>query len=176
MRKIYTILLLGVLFISQCGYYAYSIYQIFEAKEAAHEAILQQLPEDLLTTIALDNNTAIEWEEKGKEFKLNGEMYDVVRTSIENGKTYLHCFSDRNEDEILRQFQSVVKHTIDNSSNSNRDHRTVNVMMPDWVFEVQNISVGKKLLDGTSPKYFNYTPALSSRFVKINYPPPELFS
>jgi len=175
MRRIYAILLLGVLFTSMFGYYTYSIYKILEAKEAAHEAILQQLPENLLTKVSSDN-TAIEWEEEGKEFKLNGAMYDVVHTSVENGKTYLHCLSDKNEDEVLQQFQSVVKNTIDNSSNSNRDHHIIKVMIPDWVFEVQDISVGRKLLSGVSPKYFNYTPALSSRFVQINYPPPELFS
>ncbi|MEI9957163.1 MAG: hypothetical protein WDM90_12875 [Ferruginibacter sp.] len=132
-------------------------------------------PENLLTKITADN-TAIEWEEEGKEFKLNGEMYDVVHTSVENGKTYLHCFSDKNEDEVLQQFQSVVKHTVDNSPNSGKDHHTVKATVHDWVFEVQDISVGRKLLSGTSTKYFNYTPALSNRFVQINYPPPELFS
>ncbi|MEI9956407.1 MAG: hypothetical protein WDM90_08930 [Ferruginibacter sp.] len=66
--------------------------------------------------ISVDNNTAIEWEEEGKEFKLNGEMYDVVRTTYENGKTWLHCFGDKNEDKVLAKFQSVIKNSIGNSS------------------------------------------------------------
>jgi len=173
LRKIFTILLLGILIISQFGYYSYCIYQIYEAKEVAHEQLLKQLPENLLTKIDLQNNIGIQWEEEGKEFKLNGEMYDVVRTSNENGKTYLYCFGDKNEDKVLKKFENVVKNCIDNSSNSDKSHNTAKITMPEWVFEVQDISINGKLPTWTPQQYINYTPALCSRSGKINHPPPN---
>ena len=159
--------------ISQFGYYSYCIYQIYEAKEVAHEQLLKQLPENLLTKIDLQNNIGIQWEEEGKEFKLNGEMYDVVRTSNENGKTYLYCFGDKNEDKVLKKFENVVKNCIDNSSNSDKSHNTAKITMPEWVFEVQDISINGKLPTWTPQQYINYTPALCSRSGKINHPPPN---
>jgi len=171
LRKTATIFLLCVLIISQLGYYSYCIYQLFEAKEAAHEAILQQLPENLLTKITLDNNTAIEWEEEGKEFKLNGEMYDVVRTTYQNGKTCLHCFGDKNEDKVLAKFQSVIKNTMDNSSDKNT--HSVKIIMPDWLFEVQAFAIGNQVLVLPSQKYVSYSSTLCSTYAKIAYSPPD---
>jgi hypothetical protein len=159
--------------ISQFGYHTYCVYQLFEAKEAAHEAILQQLPENLLTKIALDNNTtAIEWEEEGKEFKLNGQMYDVVHTTYENGKTYLHCFGDKNEDEVLAKFQSVIKNTLDNSTE--KSNHTVKMIMPEWLFEVQEMVINNQTSIIPSQKYMSYSSRLCNTDVQITYSPPDL--
>jgi hypothetical protein len=65
-----------IVFLSQCGYYCFCAFQIFLAKEAAREALLKKVPDNLLTKIRTsDNDKTIEWEEEGKEFRLNGEMY-----------------------------------------------------------------------------------------------------
>lgn len=58
-----------------------------------------------------DNLQKIYWEDQEqKEFSLNGQIYDVVRRSTVNGKTMLYCYSDREEQHLINDYNSITKH------------------------------------------------------------------
>lgn len=58
-----------------------------------------------------DNLQNIYWEDKEqKEFSLNGQIYDVVSSSKVNGKTMLYCYSDKEEQHLINDYNSITKH------------------------------------------------------------------
>lgn len=79
------------------------------------ERIISFATDDELLKIDLTNN--IRWEEKGKEFSMNGEMFDVVRIKNVNGKTILYCLNDTQEQEIINKYNN---HTKNNSSSGKK--------------------------------------------------------
>ena len=95
LKKSITILILSLLFFSQIGYRFVYIIQQHMLKEAAEEQILSTVNQNQLEQInEAENNNAIVWEEEGKEFSLNGQMYDVAKKEIVNGKAVLYCLND----------------------------------------------------------------------------------
>jgi hypothetical protein len=144
------------------------------AREAAHQQILKQMPENLLTKIIVQDNKDVQWEDEGKEFKLNGEMYDVVRTGYENGKEYSLCLPDKKEDEIIASIEDIVKSNTDNSASS-RHHAVSKIAIPEWITDVQNNNAQTSEFSYLSKKYYGYTPALYFGYIEINSPPPDHF-
>lgn len=59
----------------------------------------------------------VTWNKKGKEFILNGEMYDVVREKDINGKTFIYCIKDSEEKKLLNEFADTFHD--DNAGNAN---------------------------------------------------------
>ena len=58
-----------------------------------------------------DNLKNIYWEDKEqKEFLLNGQIYDVVNSTTVNGKTMLYCYSDKEEQHFINDYNSITKH------------------------------------------------------------------
>lgn len=58
-----------------------------------------------------DNQQKIYWEDKEqKEFSLNGQIYDVVNSATVNGKTILYCYSDKEEQHLINDYNSITKH------------------------------------------------------------------
>jgi hypothetical protein len=48
----------------------------------------------------------LEWEDD-HEFRLNGEMYDVIEKKIENNKLIIRCISDKKETELVTKYESM---------------------------------------------------------------------
>ena len=125
MRKIITILLLFIIFCSELGYYFFYILQQYQIKHQVKKELLALIPAASLEIIDLDKNIhLIKWEDDGKEFYLNGELYDIQKKVIENGKTLLYCLNDVQEEQLLKDFnkaaqrnnhtnKSIIKLTVD---------------------------------------------------------------
>ena len=143
------------------------------AKEAAHKEILKQIPENLLTKISVqDNGKAIQWEEAGKEFNLNGEMYDVVKVKYESGKEYLLCLSDKKEATVLASIDKIAKANSETAAGSGK-HAVNKVIVPDWTWESPNNSNQNNPLSYIKKEYYKNTSALFFNFIEINSPPPD---
>jgi len=90
LKRTITILILLLLFFSQVGYHFVYMIQQHMIKEAAEEQILSTINKNQLKQInETENRNAIIWEEEGKEFSLNNQMYDVAKKEIVNGKALL---------------------------------------------------------------------------------------
>ena len=158
LKKLSLILLIFVLAYSQVGYYFVLRHSQSLQKEVIKEKILSQLKEEELKIIsASDNHQQIYWEEEGKEFLFKGEMYDVVKTKIVNGKVMLYCINDKKERELVDNYNLITKH---NSSSDKKGKNTIDNSFNLFVY--QDETTGKSC--------FTY---LSNNFSFINFNLPE---
>lgn len=74
-----------------------------------------------------------------REFKYNGEMYDIVKKEENDKQLFLHCINDKKEKRLEEEFAKKVQ---DNSTNSK--HRQVsnhlNILLSEPA-QTDNISV-----------------------------------
>ncbi len=83
----------------------------FSQKAAIKENIISQLKDEELKIISLaENYKNIYWEEEGKEFFFNGEMFDVVKRKEINGKEFLYCINDKKEKVLIDNYNLITKH------------------------------------------------------------------
>ena len=109
LKKLSLIVIIAVLAYSQVGYYFVMRHHQYEQKEAIKEKIFRQFKEEELEIISLSDNKNIYWEEDGKEFLLNGQMFDVVRTKTVNGKQVLYCINDKKEKTLIDNYNLITK-------------------------------------------------------------------
>lgn len=65
--------------------------------------------------VELENgNSKLNWLKEGKEFKYNGKMYDIVSTKEIDGKLFLYCRNDSEEEELFNNICSLIKKNISN--------------------------------------------------------------
>ena len=65
------------------------------------------------------NSKDIIWEDDAKEVIVNGVLYDIVSITYINGKAILTVLSDKQEQEIKKQFASTYDTQSAKSSNHN---------------------------------------------------------
>jgi hypothetical protein len=115
-KKIFALTLLVFLFISQVGCYFFYTFQQYRVKEDMERQLLSKIPESLLVSFdAGQQGEKIKWIEKGREFSLNGVMYDVVRIKQNNGHNILYCLNDKKEKQLLDELAKSVERNHDNS-------------------------------------------------------------
>ena len=119
LKKLFLITIIAVLAYSQVGYYFVMHYFQNEQKETVKAKIFQHLKDTDLETIS-PSNPNIYWEEDGKEFLLNGQMYDVVKTKIVNGREVLYCINDKKEKALIDNYNLITK------NNSSPDKKAKN--------------------------------------------------
>ncbi len=59
-----------------------------------------------------DGNSKFNWIKEGKEFRYNGKMYDVVQSKEANGKLFLYCRNDFEEEELLNNISLLISKNI----------------------------------------------------------------
>ncbi len=61
----------------------------------------------------------IEWEEKGKEFWLNGNLYDVVKKLKTAESVTFHCINDNQEKELFANLEELINRQMNSDAQSN---------------------------------------------------------
>jgi len=129
--------------------------------------MLANIPESSLEVIVAEQVAdKIEWEEKNKEFSLDGILYDVARIEKKEGKTFLYCINDKKEKQLLDDLAKAVNKDHDNKQGTNN----IKSLLLDLVC----------MSDEEDPKFFSVPSAYSrfnvtlvSSFEEINSPPPK---
>jgi len=163
-----------MLFISQIGYYFIYLFQQYQIKEAVKEQLLKHIPDESLIAINAGlNKDAIEWEEEGREFSMNGDMYDVARIKTVNGNTILYCINDTKEDQLLEELAKSVRSANDNTATGKDAKHTIKFQMVDFVVPVpEKITTISNLL--AQQKFAEYDVAILSSIKEIDLPPPKI--
>lgn len=102
--------ILALLFL-QLGYLGSFQIRRWMAREAMEGLLLAGSPEDELNhfRFSADEYDALAWEERGREFRLQGRLYDVVRVVKGNeGFIELWCIDDERETRLMDAMVSVV--------------------------------------------------------------------
>jgi hypothetical protein len=137
-------------------------------KEAIKEKIVSQLKEEELQVISLTDNKQIFWEENGKEFLFNGEMYDVVKTRSVNGKMMLYCIDDKKEKALVDNYNLITKQ---NSSSDKKGKSTVDNSFNLFVY--QDEKNGEHFAICDLNKFYSIVPHLTQGVDDNVSPPPK---
>lgn len=65
----------------------------------------------------------LNWKDS-KEFELNGEMYDVVETSIKGDTTYITCWHDKKETKLNKQSDQLISFVMGNTQEEEDQDKT----------------------------------------------------
>jgi hypothetical protein len=98
---------------AQVGYGVVFYCSLQQAKEEMKMRIFSHLDDSELEAIFYSKNKdKIVWEEDGKEFLLDGKMYDVIRFKTINNDKIIYCISDRNETKLLEKYGKTIEENI----------------------------------------------------------------
>jgi len=164
-------LILALLFFSQIGYRFIYLIQQHELKEQAEAQLLLTINDNQFEQInADDNRDNIVWEEEGKEFLFNGQLYDVGKKKIINGKTILFCLNDKKEEQLIEEMNRKEKANADNTSGNKDGKHTIKFQLPDFSGPDQSVVL---VTVPILKSYGEYTTSVCSTIKKVNTPPPN---
>jgi len=172
LKKPVTILILFILFFSQVGYRLVFVIQQHQLKEEAEEKFLATINDEEFELIDLNANYQdIKWEEEGKEFLLNGQLYDVAKKETKNGKTILYCLNDKKEEQLLNDMAKQVKSDANNSSGNKDGKHTIKFQLSDFISIIPKIL--SEIFSLAPQKYQEYIATVPTVIKKVNTPPPD---
>ena len=171
-KKLITISFLLLLFFSQLGYHFIYTIQQEEAKEEAKEKLLALLPDAALKMIDA-NEHEIKWEEEGKEFYLYGQLYDVAKVKIINGKKILYCLNDKKEEQVLKDLSNSVQSGTDQNTNNKPGQHLVKFQLADFILFTEKITT---VYQPARQKHVDGTAAIVYTIKEVNTPPPKVYT
>jgi hypothetical protein len=111
LQRIVAILILLVLLTGVGGYFVFFKAEQFALRCEMKERIKSSLPESQLQHFAFSKQktSSLDWERRGKEFRLNGKMYDVVRTEAKGDTIHFYCLRDDKETKLFAGLDQLLK-------------------------------------------------------------------
>lgn len=95
------------------GYQIISACYRLELKIEAHQFLKTNPTGDFLSVFQFEYKDGevlasnFEWEEAGKEFKYNNNMYDVVKMEEHNQKMVVYCYNDSGENKLEKHLDEI---------------------------------------------------------------------
>jgi hypothetical protein len=108
-KKLISILLLFVFWISSIGYFHVFRLMQSEIRHSIKSQLEQGVPEKDLVRISFQGTEKPDWVREGKEFRHQGRMYDIVRSGCEDGKTVFYCIDDRKESLLVARMEKLLR-------------------------------------------------------------------
>lgn len=129
--------------------------------------LLAHIPESSLDVfVAEELGDKIVWEERNKEFSIDGILYDVARIKKSDGKTFLYCINDKQEKQLL---DSLAK-AVNASHGTKQEKNCIKSLLVDLVCMSNEEEPTTFSILST---YSCYNVTLVSSFEEINSPPPK---
>ncbi len=110
MKKIFSWILLLIVALKIGGLLAILSVEKEMARKEMKQKIAASLDINSLTCIVgtSENLSKIKWEEEGKEFWFENELYDIVKTQTHHGIKYYYCLSDVKEKEVIAKIKGFT--------------------------------------------------------------------
>lgn len=168
MKKVISIVIILVLFYSMVGYYIDFKIEQFQLKESIKERLIKKLPDNELTLLKISHEklNRLNWTEEGREFRYEGNMYDVVKIKIVGDTAYYYCFNDEKENKLITSVDKLIKEQTHNTKSKNSNKKPV----INYFF---NKSILSFAANETIFHYFDYSPIYTSLKPDILSPPPK---
>ncbi len=134
MARLYSISLLLLFLGNVIGGISFLLIQRYQRHEYIESQIKSGAFNQSLTQIQLeaDQLNEIHWVEDDREFRYEGEMYDVVRIeTTQNGGKIFHCFADHVETELYAE----IERNLGSESNGQQDDQMIVLQMFKFVSE-----------------------------------------
>lgn len=131
MKALFSLIIIVTFFIKIGGFYAYLMIERHEIREEIEHKLVHSIPKSALKCIIAtsENIAKIEWRRPQKEFKFEGEFYDVVSVEIYKGTTYYFCINDHAETLLEAKIDSLLKHQTDHLPFSNHTKHFLSLLL-----------------------------------------------
>ena len=84
-----------------------------EAREFAEAVVFRAHADELIRISDAEKLPGFKWENDGREFSINGHMYDVARIEVVNGHISYVCFDDERETKLNDEIAGVISTQFD---------------------------------------------------------------
>ena len=120
MRVILSIFITLIVLIRLFGGGALYQYEAYQIRHEIKQKIKKGIPKEELHRFELSQEEFenLYWEKKDKEFRINGEFYDVVYKQLTENTIIIHAVSDEEESTLFAQLGNLAKVEWDASSSS----------------------------------------------------------
>lgn len=165
LKKVISIILLGIFLFNIAGYYM--VFEIMLKKVRTEMQNKLTSPGEKYTVIEIPD--AIRPDQffwiQTMEFNYEGELYDVVRMEKKSHSTIFYCLNDKNEEDLLRNFQK---------DSDSRNLLLLNSLCHIVLQAIPNQPSGEKIFLPSQVLHFSQL-AFSLKSVDLNTfsPPPE---
>jgi hypothetical protein len=113
LQKIISVILLISLSLHVTGYHFLFHLRQWEIKATIKKRVRRNLDAEsteqfVFSIHPVQGDEQPEWE-GDDEFRYQGEMYDIIEKKIVDGKIYVRCISDKEETQLIRNYQQLTK-------------------------------------------------------------------
>jgi len=169
LKRICCSILLFLALSSQLGTYLVYVVQQEINKENIAQQMARQLPEANL--VKIKNSQEIKWEEKGREFYLQGTFYDIVKTEKVNGVIWYYCINDHMQTKLYNQYAKTIHSETTHLPNQKETKQHLKFSLSYFLVDSYSIFTFKDNRSNTPE--FVYQDKLSSTFGTLLVPPPQ---
>lgn len=124
-RELLGVFLLWCLAFPISGTYLALQYQKFQVRKEVKEHVVAHTDKEELVLLKFTPAQAqadLQWEHS-KEFEYQGQMYDVVETSVRNDTIYYWCWWDHEETKLNRQLTTLLADVLEQDEQKKK-HQT----------------------------------------------------
>ncbi|NPD45594.1 MULTISPECIES: hypothetical protein [unclassified Lentimicrobium] len=174
MKKAFSILFLFVFLYNLVGYYIVFNMVQFQVKDEVKYLIKHFVPQEELVLISIENSKSylLAWTKPNKEFRYQGQMFDIVEKQIKDNKIIYSCIHDFKESKLFENLDIHIKNYISHHpEQQNKTKNLLNIMAKLFFFQRNTL-----LLESHSRiKKINtiYIQNYQSIVLDLQYPPPQ---
>jgi hypothetical protein len=135
-KKLISILFLLIFWISTIGYF--HIFKLIQAdiRHGIKCRLEQGIPENDLIKVSFTGKEKPDWVREGREFRVEGKIYDVVKSDAEEGKTTYYCLYDKKESRLVARMEKLLRESAgDDKSTTSDTSRILISLFPSLFFQ-----------------------------------------
>jgi hypothetical protein len=167
-RKYLAILILAATVFDFGGYFLFFNLMKKDVRNEIRREIEKGIPEGDLIVISVSAGMTdrIDWIEAGREFRWEGEMYDVVKSRADGDRIDYFCLKDGKEKELIAGYEKS------HSNRGNQDRKPVGAF---HLYFFSRMTSLPAQFGGEEISYPPYLTSYRSALAEIHTPPPERF-
>lgn len=169
LKNLFCILAAVLILLNSAGSYFVFLQMKQDHKAKVFSTLLSTPPKNL-EVFDLDLNPGIQFIDDGKEFLLNGEMYDVVKAFSLDGRKIVYAVKDTREKHLLSALQ--LFHPVKATDNKSKSESPKKVFTDKFTFSESRL-IPEHFGVALRPALIN-TPSTFVFTGSIPVPPPEL--
>ncbi|MBU0487962.1 MAG: hypothetical protein KKA07_02380 [Bacteroidetes bacterium] len=169
MKKLLLISLLLAVFYSTIGFYILFKVEEYNIRQEIKHCLISNLSGEELELLIIfhADEGKIHWVEEGKEFRYDGNMYDVVKTREFEHATYYYCYNDRKETKLMACLDKLIREQANHSKSRVKVKKIpINYFLQRQVFRI--------LPREQDVQYFGVSTEKYAIFQDVISPPPRV--
>ena len=156
------------------GYYIVFNMIQFQVKDEVKYLLKHTVPLEDLVLISIENSESslLTWTKPNKEFRYQGQMYDIVEKKIKGSKIEYRCLHDFKESKLFENLDIHIKNYISHHpEQQNKTKNFLNIVAKLFFFQRNTLSLETFCYTRKTPSTFlqNY----KSIALDLRYPPPQ---